>query len=266
MHHSRYYAIVFCILLQTCSASKEERRLLSTLLDPVNYDRHVRPVIDHRKPVVVDVRLALVEIIGLDETSGRLTLKLHLNLSWRDEYLMWTPGNYGDVQRLNVETSPTPKIWLPDIALFNAINTPAFGTSTGSVLPGGSATAVVQSHGRVRLVQPFIASVTARHEFRANAWIATLRLGSWSHDDAAMRLRSTGDRRLPTDAIDIDTDQFAAGDHWTLIGHSGQRVKTAVDGGNGLTDCCPPPAPANFVTFNYGLKLRKKTGPSLLAG
>ena len=29
---------------------------------------------------------------------------------------------------------------------------------------------------------------------------------------------------------------------------------------------CPPPAPTKFVTFNYGLKLRKKIGPSLLAG
>jgi len=69
-----------CWMWQTCSASKDEHRLLSTLLDPVNYNRHIRPVIDHKKPVVVDVRLSLVEIIGLDETSGRLTLKLHLNL------------------------------------------------------------------------------------------------------------------------------------------------------------------------------------------
>jgi len=53
---------------------------MSTLFDSVNYDRHVRPVTDHRKPVVVDVRLSMIEIIGLDETNGRLTLKLHLNL------------------------------------------------------------------------------------------------------------------------------------------------------------------------------------------
>jgi len=147
------------------------------------------------------------------------------------------------------------------------INTPVFGASTGSVLPGGSSLAVVQSHGRVGLVQPVVITVTARHEFRANTWLATLRLGSWSYDDAAMRLRPSGHRRLATDVVDIDTRQFAGGDHWTLIGHSGQRVQaTSTDHGNGLTDCCPPSAPANFVTFNYGLKLRKKIGPSLLAG
>ena len=61
-------------------ASKEERRLLSTLFDPNSYNRHVRPVTDHKKPVVVDVQLSLIEIIGLDETDGRLTLKLYLNL------------------------------------------------------------------------------------------------------------------------------------------------------------------------------------------
>ena len=129
--------------------------------------------------------------------------------------------------------------------------------------------AVVQSHGRVRLVEAVIASVTARHEFRANSWLATLRLGSWSYDDAALRLRpdATGDRRHRSKyELDVDTDQYVAGDHWTLTGHSGQRVETTVDVGNSLTDCCPPPTPTKFVTFNYGLKLRKKIGPSLLAG
>jgi len=130
--------------------------------------------------------------------------------------------------------------------------------------------AVVQSHGRVRLVQAFIVSVTARHEFRANSWLAALRLGSWSFDDAAVRLRSvattTAARRPAMGAVDVDTKQYVAGDHWTLIGHSGQRVETTSDASDGPTDCCPPPAPTKFVTFNYGLKLRKKIGPSLLAG
>jgi len=63
-----------------CDASTDETRLFSSLFDPNSYSRHVRPVVDHRKPVIVDVRLSLVEIVGLDETNGRLTLKLHLNL------------------------------------------------------------------------------------------------------------------------------------------------------------------------------------------
>jgi len=87
--------------------------------------------------------------------------------------------------------------------------------------------AVVQSHGRVRLVQAFMASVTARHEFRANSWLATLRLGSWSYDDDALRLRpaaTTGDRRRTNDDhLDLDTEHYMTGDHWTLTGHSGHH-------------------------------------------
>jgi len=113
-------------------------------------------------------------------------------------------------------------------------------------------------------------SVTARHEFRANSWLATLRLGSWSYDDDAVRLRSVGtstaDRRLATDGVDLETTQYMAGDHWTLTGHSGRRVETVSDTNDVQTNCCPPPAPTKFVTFNYGLKLRKKIGPSLLGG
>jgi len=103
------------------------------------------------------------------------------------------------------------------------IDGPACGTSTsGGVLPSSASVAVVESHGRVRLVHTFVVTVTARHEFRANMWLATLRLGSWSYDDTAVSLRSSGRRRPELDSIDLDTDQYAAGDHWTLDATQGQ--------------------------------------------
>jgi len=48
------------------------------------------------------------------------------------------------------------------------------GVDVGGVVAGGQAStrAVVESRGRVRLVHAFIASVSARHEFRANTWLA----------------------------------------------------------------------------------------------
>lgn len=157
--------------------------------------------------------------------------------------------------------------------------------------------AVVYSDGTIRWVRPAVVSVTARHEFRANSWIAAIRLGSWTYDDARLRLRALRSSASGTSgtAVDLDVSNYAAGDQWTLIEHSGRRVEMAAgvgarDGGgsnqhmmmsparaaaSGLDDCCQrhqnaaagatlSPATETFVTFNYGFKLRKKLGPSLL--
>ena len=80
-----------------CCGSTDENRLLSSLFDQNSYSRHVRPVVDHRKPVVVDVRLSLVEIVGLDETNGRLTMKLQLNLVHTMKFI----GHAGQHTRVN---------------------------------------------------------------------------------------------------------------------------------------------------------------------
>ena len=165
--------------------------------------------------------------------------------------------------------------------------------------------AVVYADGTVRWVRPAVVSVTARHEFRANSWVATFRLGSWTYDDARLRLRprasagttvatetSSGANNNP--AVDFDVVNYSAGDHWALVEHSGRRVETSAtssssamsnvggaDRGSDASrelvrrgsdassskgdDCCTLKSDV-FVTFNYGIKLRKKIGPSLLAG
>lgn len=169
----------------------------------------------------------------------------------------------------------------------------AAGAGEAGQLDGSTAPpAVVYRDGTVRWVRPAVISVSARHEFRANSWVATLRIGSWTYDDARVRLRArrpaTGSNQGPVPVIDFDLTNFSAGDHWTLLEHSGRRVETraqltplsstaTVDSkdstGNhrGLPtskngDCCPPTSSDVFVTFNYGMKLRKKIGPSLLVG
>ena len=142
---------------------------------------------------------------------------------------------------------------------------------------------VARADGRIHWIQPVVVTITARHEFRANTWIVPFQFGSWTHDATQLDLRppdvvlppsaaaDTADRRGPSGNgggelggggaaaaaapgyVDVDTEQFAAGDHWTLIDHGGQRQVTR-------HECCVEP----FVSLNYVLKLRKKIGPSLL--
>jgi hypothetical protein len=75
--------------------------------------------------------------------------------------------------------------------------------------------------------------------------------------------------------VDLDVVNYSAGDQWTLIEHSGRRVETSasstVSGDSRVAssakgdECCLQTSSSDvFVTFNYGFKLRKKIGPSLL--
>lgn len=155
--------------------------------------------------------------------------------------------------------------------------------------------AVVYADGTVRWIRPAVVSVTARHEFRANSWVATIRLGSWTYDDARLRLRHRSSTNAVPAAeaasstvnlVDLDVVNYSAGDHWTLVDHSARRVETSTKSTESPSDGLPASAAADrgtrvsssskgedccmqkqdvFVTFNYGLRLRKKIGPSLLA-
>lgn len=54
---------------------------------------------------------------------------------------------------------------------------------------GPSMQAVVRHDGGVQWVQPTFVTVTSRHEFKANAWIAALKYGSWTYDVSMLDLR-----------------------------------------------------------------------------
>ena len=45
-----------------------------------------------------------------------MTTNVWLEQQWFDYKLMWTPDDYGGVERLYV---PSEEIWLPDIVLYN---------------------------------------------------------------------------------------------------------------------------------------------------
>ena len=64
------------------------------------------------------------------------------------------------------------------------------------------------------------------------------------------------------EVVDVDTTHLGVSDHWAVLDHTGQRVLSPPAGGAGGQECCMQP----FVSLHYLIKLRKKIGPSLLAG
>jgi hypothetical protein len=93
---------------------QHESRLLHYLL--TNYNRQVRPLLDHSGNITVSVGITLTQIFDMDEKNQVMTTNVWLDQDWRDELLTWNPADFGGLQRIRIHCD---LIWLPDIVLYN---------------------------------------------------------------------------------------------------------------------------------------------------
>lgn len=95
-------------------ANPDAKRLYDDLLS--NYNRLIRPVINHTETLTVWLSLKLSQLIEMNLKNQIMTTNLWVVQKWNDYKLRWDPEEYGGVEMLYV---PSEHIWLPDIVLFN---------------------------------------------------------------------------------------------------------------------------------------------------
>ncbi|CAG9540010.1 unnamed protein product [Cercopithifilaria johnstoni] len=92
----------------------DEQRLLYHLFD--QYEKAVRPVRNASDTVVVRMGMTMTNIFDMDEKNQLLTTNVWLDQEWKDEWLVWDPKEFGEIESVRV---PCDLIWLPDIVLYN---------------------------------------------------------------------------------------------------------------------------------------------------
>ncbi|XP_030748899.1 acetylcholine receptor subunit beta-like 2 isoform X2 [Sitophilus oryzae] len=95
-------------------ANPDAKRLYDDLLS--NYNRLIRPVINHTETLTVWLSLKLSQLIEMNLKNQVMTTNLWVVQKWNDYKLRWDPEEYGGIEMLYV---PSEHIWLPDIVLFN---------------------------------------------------------------------------------------------------------------------------------------------------
>ncbi|XP_072039353.1 neuronal acetylcholine receptor subunit alpha-7-like [Amphiura filiformis] len=133
-----------------------------------------RPVSDVNKRINVEINLAVVRVIELNERHQTLQQSAFLDMHWHDDYLTWNTSAYPDV---NVLILPTDQIWRPDIHLFENVdrNFESFKDVSAWVYPDGT----------VIWATPVILYTACRIDARLfpfDTQHCTLRFGSWSYD------------------------------------------------------------------------------------
>ncbi|XP_014360538.2 neuronal acetylcholine receptor subunit alpha-10 [Papilio machaon] len=237
-----FYSIC-CYADDTCPSERDqplhdEAKLHKDLLCAYNVDN--RPVTDHKKTVTVKLRVVL-KYISFDSLEETFTLHSWMALTWKDEYLKWTPSNYGGIKEIQIESH---EIWTPRLALFNA---------DASLYQSDNiyTTCLLDSDGAVTCVPPVAHSGICRTSLRRwpyDTQNCTLFFGSWMH--TGEQVNFTFYNNSP-----IVMDDYQNGPGWRLTNVLNERMP-------GKYSCCPN---STYPMLKYTFMLKREAaGPAAI--
>ncbi|XP_033632820.1 acetylcholine receptor subunit alpha-like 1 [Asterias rubens] len=101
----------------TLVSSASEKSVVTHLLSRYG-PRNTRPLVNSSKAVHVTIRLRIDQIVEFDVSKQQLTVNGWLEMTWKDEYLVWNPDNYDGVNEIFVSESD---IWIPKLKLLQNV-------------------------------------------------------------------------------------------------------------------------------------------------
>ncbi|XP_041749781.2 5-hydroxytryptamine receptor 3A-like [Coregonus clupeaformis] len=78
------------------------------------YKKGVRPVRNWRNCTMVAIDLMVYSILSVDEKNQVLTTYVWYRQEWTDEFLVWNPEDFDDVNQISILTA---NVWVPDILI-----------------------------------------------------------------------------------------------------------------------------------------------------
>ncbi|XP_077482281.1 5-hydroxytryptamine receptor 3A isoform X2 [Stigmatopora argus] len=80
--------------------------------------RLTRPVLDHRRPTLVELNLILYGILGVIEKTQTFIPFFWLMASWNNERIFWDPDQFCGIKEINL---PVELLWKPDIMILEMV-------------------------------------------------------------------------------------------------------------------------------------------------
>ncbi|GBP21441.1 Acetylcholine receptor subunit alpha-like 2 [Eumeta japonica] len=219
-------------------ADSNEKRLQKDLL--CSYQTDFRPVVNHTQAVNVKVRFAL-KYIAFDQQEEVFTIHSWVAMSWKDEFLSWTPSDYGNIEEIQLGSH---EIWTPELALFNA-------DASSYQSESFYTTCLVKKDGVVmcvpHLAHSGICSTRLRY-WPYDTQKCTLYFGSWMH--TGEQVNFTFYQEMP-----VILDEYQPGPGWKLLDVKNVRLP-------GNYSCCPN---NTYPMLKYTFKLqREAAGPAAI--
>ncbi|XP_077594936.1 5-hydroxytryptamine receptor 3A [Stigmatopora nigra] len=80
--------------------------------------RLTRPVLDHRRPTLVELNLILYGILGVIEKTQTFIPFFWLMVSWTNERIFWDPDQFCGINEIDI---PVELLWKPDIMILEMV-------------------------------------------------------------------------------------------------------------------------------------------------
>lgn len=186
----------------TCQNGTQAKALRIQKFDTEGYDKKIRSATNQSDPTEVYVSFYLLAINELDEVKETLKTTGFLVVEWKDDFLEWTPADYGG---LEYYFFPQDDIWKPDIALKNSVEKyKPLGVTTLNVQ--------VDSNGQV-FWYPFevfesTCSIDISY-FPFDIQTCKLNFVAWSYTKAEVYMQGG--------SKGIDLEQYSSNSEWDLI-------------------------------------------------
>uniref|UniRef100_A0A914I1M8 Uncharacterized protein n=1 Tax=Globodera rostochiensis TaxID=31243 RepID=A0A914I1M8_GLORO len=183
-----------------------------------DYNKEIRPVIEHNRPVNTNISFSLIQVVDVDERNQLLTTLAWIHFRWNDWRLAWDPRMNGWITKLKV---PIEMIWKPDIILYN---------NAASEYLNEMSTASVTYDGNISLSMAGIFKSSCELDVRFYPFDfqnCLMKFASWSYDGTKIDIFS---------GPSGDTSNYMVSTEWTL--REVRATKNSV-----IYSCCSEPYP-----------------------
>ncbi|XP_041094939.1 neuronal acetylcholine receptor subunit beta-2-like isoform X4 [Polyodon spathula] len=209
-------------------AADTEERLVEHLLNPLRYNKLIRPASNGSELVSVQLMVSLAQLISVHEREQIMTTNVWLTQEWQDYRLTWIPEEFDGMVKVRL---PSKHIWLPDVVLYN--------NADGMYEVSFYSNAVVSYDGSIFWLPPAIYKSACKIEvkhFPFDQQNCTLRFRSWTYD------RTEIDLVLKADVASMD--DFTPSGEWDIVALPGRRNENPHD--------------STYVDITYDFVIRRK--------
>uniref|UniRef100_F6WQS9 Neuronal acetylcholine receptor subunit beta-2-like n=1 Tax=Ciona intestinalis TaxID=7719 RepID=F6WQS9_CIOIN len=194
-------AVCLCYVIRECLSAHAEEKLLRHLLDPVRYNKLIRPSESITSKVDVHFDLIISQLIGINEREQYMITKVWLPQVWVDKRLSWQPMRYENITKVQL---PSNMIWLPDVVLYN--------NADGMYEVSLQSNAIILNNGTVTWMPPAIyksaCKIKVRH-FPFDEQNCTMMFRSWTYNrlDIELKLKNPN----------ATLDDFTPSGEWDIL-------------------------------------------------
>merc|ERR1712131_60541 len=207
-----------------------------------DYNRNIRPVLNHSDAVELRLGMTLQQLMEVDEEQGTLKTSVWMNYNWQDRFLTWNHTVYPmDDIRVSVDD-----IWTPDLEVYNSNKSPELTANDKTRV-------VLSSNGDVTWVPPYQLTTACKfdmHWFPFDEQTCVIKMGSWTYNGFKLNLNMMSyDEYYDDESYEenMDLSTFVKNDEWELLGAPCKRNEV-------IYECCPEP----YLDLSCEIKIRRR--------